>query len=178
MKIRTGDFVRILAGKDKGKQGKVLRVLATKNRVVVEGANMRIRHIKKTVNQAGSRVTFEASLHLSNVSIIDPKTKKPTRVGYKIDEKGRKFRMARASGEIIKAAAVTTAKEAPAKKGSSKDKKEEKDVATGAAPTKQPFWKRAFSADSGEAEQGEKNSNTTDNHPVQALHRTQRESNG
>lgn len=170
MKIRTGDTVRIMAGKDKGKQGRVLRVLAEKNRVVVEGANMRVRHIRKTVNQPGQRLTYEASLHISNVSVIDPKTKKVTRIGYKVDEKtGKKTRFAKKSGEVIKAAATATAE----KTTKTKSAKGEKKDAAGAPPTKQAFWKRAFTAESGE---GEKGSNTNEIHPVQPLHRTSRES--
>jgi large subunit ribosomal protein L24 len=178
MKIRTGDTVRIMAGKDKGKQGRVLRVLQEKNRVVVEGANMRVRHIRKTPNQPGQRLTYEASLHISNVSIIDPKTKKPTRVGYKIDEKtGNKFRVARGSGDIIKAAATASAEKAPKTAKTDKgDKpaKEAKKSEGGAPPTKQPFWKRAFTGETAEGDV--KNANPNEVHPVQPLHRTSRES--
>lgn len=156
MKIHTGDIVTVIAGKDKGKQGTVVRVLAEKNRVVVEGINMRVRHIKKTPQQAGQRISYEASIHASNVMIIDPKTKKPTRIGYLIDEKtGAKKRIAKASGEVI-VKAVTKAEKKTAKKGSkgtdgtkvteakAEEKKTEKAAkpADSAAPKKQPFWKR------------------------------------
>lgn len=149
MKIHTGDVVTVIAGKDKGKQGTVVRVLAEKNRVVVEGINMRIRHIKKTPQQAGQRLSYEASIHASNVMVLDPKTKKPTRIGYKVDEKtGAKQRIAKASGEVI-VKAVTKAekpkKTTAAKSGAKKEetKAEEKKTAEAPkAPTKQPFWKR------------------------------------
>lgn len=70
MKIHNGDLVVINTGKDKGKQGTVLRVLESKNRVVVEGINMRVRHIKKTAQSAGQRISYEASIHASNVQIL------------------------------------------------------------------------------------------------------------
>src|SRR3989344_5032398 len=101
MKIHTGDTVYVISGKDKGKTGTVLRILHEQNRVVVEGVNMRVRHIKKTSQAPGQRVKYEASLSASNVMILDPKTKKPTRIGYKVDEKtGAKKRIARKSGEV------------------------------------------------------------------------------
>ncbi len=156
MKIHTGDTVVIMTGKDKGKQGRVLRVLADKGRVVVEGLNMRVRHIRKTPQQAGQRIHFEASVHVSNVAILDPKTKKPTRIGYSIDAKtGAKKRVARASGEVIaKSAAVKAAK--PIKKADAKietpdvkDKKEHLASKDHNAPSKTPFWKRGAKSQGG-----------------------------
>ncbi|UPA22791.1 50S ribosomal protein L24 [Candidatus Peribacteria bacterium] len=136
MKIHTGDVVVIMTGKDKGKQGTVTRVLETKSRVVVEGINMRTRHIKKTAQGPGQRVTYEASIHVSNVAILDPKTKKPTRIGYKIDEKtGRKSRIAKASGEVIVKAVTKAATEKSTKKSDTKD-------TAVSAPKKQAFWKK------------------------------------
>jgi large subunit ribosomal protein L24 len=156
MKIHIGDTVVVIAGKDKGKQGSVMRVLPLKNRVVIEGINMRVRHIKKTAQQAGQRIKYEASIHLSNVMILDPKTKKPTRIGYKVDPKtGKKTRVALGSGEVIPIVSKTKA-EAKAKKKGAKpetqetphakktEKKDEIAVEKVQGPTKQPFWKRAF----------------------------------
>ncbi len=154
MKIRTGDTVVIISGKDKGKQGTVLRVFPAKNRVIVEGANMRIRHIKKTPQQAGQRISYEASLHASNVMVIDPKTKKPTRIGFRTDAKGRKIRIAKKSGEEIKGAAVTKKAKTPKKTtttataaGETPAKSEGKKNAV--VPTKQPFWKRGSKTEGG-----------------------------
>ncbi len=177
MKIRTGDLVLIIAGKEKGKSGRVMRTIADKNRVVVEGMNMRVRHVKKTVQQAGQRITFEASLSASNVMILDPKTKKPTRIGYKIDPKsGFKTRIAKVSGEVIKAAAIT----APVK--SKEDKEKIKDKAVKAseegASKAQPFWKRGGkSADPAAAESQDAKMASHVEHPnPQATPRRSRES--
>lgn len=168
MKIRTGDTVVIISGKDKGKQGTVLRVFPEKNRLVVEGANMRVRHIKRTPTQAGQRISYEASLHASNVMILDPKSKKPTRVGYKVDEKtGKKSRVARKSGEMIAKAATTKAAKGSKEKA---DKKESKKP-TGGAPAKSAFWKRGGKADAGEEHaSGGKN---VDANVIQTAHRAQ-----
>jgi len=81
MKIHTGDTVVIISGKDKGKSGTVLRVLHERNHVVVTGINMRTRHVKKTFQQAGRILKYEASMNASKVMLLDPKTKKPTRIG-------------------------------------------------------------------------------------------------
>ncbi len=140
MKIHTGDTVVIITGKDKGKSGRVMKILKEKNRVVVEGINMRIRHIKKTAQGPGQRLSYEASLHASNVMIVDPKTKKPARIGFKMDEKKGKVRIAKGSGEmIVKAAKATPAKGAKKTEGEKKEKAAPK---SDAKPTKQPFWKR------------------------------------
>ena|SRR3990167_8718096 len=101
MKIKKDDIVVIIAGKDKGKQGKVLRTVAAKDRVVVEGANMRTRHFKKTKERAGQRLQYEAAIHISNVMLLDPKTKKRTRVGYMKDKNNKKVRVAKKSGETL-----------------------------------------------------------------------------
>lgn len=140
MKIHTGDLVLIISGKDKGKQGTVLRVLAAKNHVVVEGINMRTRHIRKTQQAAGQRIQYEASLDASKVMIVDPKTKKPTRVGFTVDEKGKK-RIAKASGEVIVKTAKTAAKTKTAAKsdGAAKPEKKKEEAKP---QTKQAFWKR------------------------------------
>lgn len=109
MRIKKNDIVEVIAGKDKGKQGKVLRTISKKDRVVIEGANMRTKHFKKTAERAGQKVEFEAPMHISNVMIVDPKTKKPTRIGYIKDKNNRKVRVSKKSGEVLdgKTAKVT-----------------------------------------------------------------------
>jgi large subunit ribosomal protein L24 len=102
MKLSQGDTVAIIAGKDKGKQGTILRVLKAENRVIVSGINMVTKHVKKTPQSAGKIIRFEHSLDASNVAALDPKTKKPTRIGYGIDEKtGHKIRIAKKSGVLL-----------------------------------------------------------------------------
>ncbi len=100
MKLRIGDSVVILTGKDKGKSGLIHKIMAEKGLVMVEGINKKIKHVKGRDGNAGERVEFFAPIAISNVAIVDPKTKKPTRVGYKI-EKGQKIRIAKASGSVI-----------------------------------------------------------------------------
>ncbi|QQR55520.1 50S ribosomal protein L24 [Candidatus Peregrinibacteria bacterium] len=101
MKIKTGDNVVVIAGKDRNKTGKVLRVLEKSNRVVVEGLNMVVRHVKKTATKKGSKSTFEASIAASNVMLIDPKTKKASRVGYRNNKDGKKERIAKKSNTVL-----------------------------------------------------------------------------
>jgi large subunit ribosomal protein L24 len=103
LKIKKGDKVVVIAGKDKGRGGEVLRVLPKENRVLVSGVNMMKRHTKPAMGQAGGIVEREAALHVSNVSHVDPKDNKPTRVGYKTLDDGRKVRFAKRSGEVIDA---------------------------------------------------------------------------
>ncbi len=103
LKIKKGDKVVVITGRDKGKTGEVKRVLPAENRVVVDGVNMVKRHTRPSAGNAGGIVEKEASIHVSNVAHIDPKTDKPTRVGYKTLEDGRKVRFAKRSGEIIDA---------------------------------------------------------------------------
>ncbi len=101
-KIKKGDRVIVLAGKDKGRQGEVLRVMPAESRVVVQGVQMVRRHQKPNVaNPQGGIVAKEAPIHVSNVSLLDPKDGKPTRVGFKFLEDGRKVRYAKRSGEQI-----------------------------------------------------------------------------
>ncbi|MGP4024678.1 50S ribosomal protein L24 [Actinomadura sp. 3N407] len=102
MKIRKGDEVVVLAGKDKGATGKVLRVDPRAERVVVEGVNLMTKNIKADQQRAGresGRVTMEAPLHVSNVAIVEDG--KPVRVGYRINEDGTKVRISRRSGKEI-----------------------------------------------------------------------------
>lgn len=101
MKIKQDDQVRVIAGKDKDKKGKVLRVMKKTNRVVVEKINMRTRHIKKSATRPGEIIHYEAPLHASNVMVIDPKKNQPTRVGYKKLENGKKIRIAKKSGDTL-----------------------------------------------------------------------------
>lgn len=94
MKIHINDNIIVLAGKDRGKTGKVLRVSGKLNSVVVEGINMRTKHIKKQrAGQAGQRIRFEASINASNAAVICPHCKKKTRVAYGRLESGKKYRL-------------------------------------------------------------------------------------
>jgi len=100
-KIKSGDEVIVIAGRSKGKKGKVIKLLTDKERVIVQGINTVRRHTKPSAQSAGGIVEKEASLHISNVSLMDSSTGKPTKVGYKIQENGVKVRVARKSGEVI-----------------------------------------------------------------------------
>ncbi len=100
-KVRKGDRVIVRTGRDKGKTGEILRVLVKRDRVIVQGVNMVKRHTRPGQASAGGIVEKEASIHISNVAHIDPKTSQPTRVGYKFLEDGRKVRYAKRSGEVI-----------------------------------------------------------------------------
>lgn len=101
MRVKRGDQVVVLTGRDKGKTGEVLRVDRDRSRVLVQGVNMMKRHQRPTQTSPGGINEFEASIHVSNVALIDPDTRKPTRVGYKTLGDGRKVRFAKRSGEII-----------------------------------------------------------------------------
>ncbi len=100
-RIKKGDTVCVISGRDKGKSGPVLKVLREERRLVVQGVNLVKKHQKQTMAQEGGIVQKELSLHISNVAHVDPVSKKPTRVGYKILEDGRKVRVAKRSGETI-----------------------------------------------------------------------------
>jgi large subunit ribosomal protein L24 len=100
-KIKSGDRVTVIAGPHRGATGNVTKILREELRVVVAGVNVRKRHTKPTAQSAGGIVTFDAPIHISNVAIVDPKTDKPTRVGYKVLDSGKKVRFAKKSGEII-----------------------------------------------------------------------------
>lgn len=102
MKFKTGDHVVVIAGKDKAKTGKIVRTIIDTSRVVVEGVNIRTKHIKKGPNRPGERIQFEASLHSSNVMIIDSESKKRSRIGYKKLENGKKQRFYKKSKVEIK----------------------------------------------------------------------------
>jgi len=101
-KIRKGDRVQVLAGRDKGKRGEVLSVMPKDERALVQGVNMVKRHQKpQGLNRPGGIVEKEAPIHLSNLALVDPKSDKPTRVGFRVLEDGKKVRVARASGEVL-----------------------------------------------------------------------------
>ena len=99
--IRKGDRVVVLSGRDRGRKGEVLKVLRKERRAIVEGVNVVKRHLRQSPGQPGGIVEKEAPIHLSNLALEDPKTGRPTRVGYKFLEDGRKVRVAKRSGEVI-----------------------------------------------------------------------------
>lgn len=101
LKIKKGDTVVVVSGRDKGKSGEVIRVIPKESRVLVRDVNMVKRHAKPTPTSPGGMIDKEAPLHVSNVALTDPKDSKPTRVGFRILEDGRKVRFARRSGEVI-----------------------------------------------------------------------------
>ena len=103
VKIKKGDHVVVLTGKDKGKKGEVLKVMPSENRAIVHGVAMVRRHQRQTTTQEGGIITKEAPVNISNIALEDPKDGKPTRVGYKFLKDGRKVRFARRSGEVIDA---------------------------------------------------------------------------
>ena len=103
-KIKKGDRVQVLTGRDKGKRGEVIAVIPTENRALVQGIHMVKRHQKaQGMNQPGGITEKEAPIQLSNLALIDPKTDKPARVGFKLLEDGKKVRVARPSGEVLDA---------------------------------------------------------------------------
>jgi large subunit ribosomal protein L24 len=100
-RIKRGDRVVVLSGRDRGRQGEVLRVLRKDDRLIVQGVNMVKRHQRPTAGHPGGIVDKEATIHISNVAHVDPTSGRPTRVGYKTLDDGRKVRFAKRSGEII-----------------------------------------------------------------------------
>ncbi len=101
LKIKKGDNVVVISGRDKGRTGEVLRVIPTERRVVVQGVNLAKRHTKPRMGDPGGIVEKELALHISNVAHLDPSSGKPTRIGYRVLGDGRKVRVARRSGEVI-----------------------------------------------------------------------------
>jgi large subunit ribosomal protein L24 len=101
LKIKKGDRVVVLAGRDKGKRGEVLQVIPSENRALVQGINIVRRHQKQSAQQEGGIVAKEAPIHISNIRLEDPADGSPTRVGYKFMDDGRKVRFAKRSGEAI-----------------------------------------------------------------------------
>ena len=100
-KIRKGDRVMVIAGRDKGKIGEVLKVMPKENRAIVQGVNIVKRHQRPTQDQPGGIIEKEAPIHIPNLAHIDPKDNRPTRVGFRILDDGRKVRYAKRSGEVI-----------------------------------------------------------------------------
>lgn len=101
MKLKTGDKVVVITGKDKGKEGKITKVLRETNKVVVEGINIAKKHVKPNGQTAGSIVEMEMPIHASNVMILDPKTNKGTRIGHEIDKNGKKIRTSKKSNSNL-----------------------------------------------------------------------------
>ena len=100
-KIKKGDTVVVRTGRDKGRDGQVLQVMPKENRALVQGVNLVKRHQAQTARAEGGIITKEAPIHLSNLAVKDPKTGKPSRVGFKVLEDGRKVRFAKSSGDLI-----------------------------------------------------------------------------
>ena len=100
-KIKKGDKVVVLTGRDKGRSGEVIRVIPKENRALVRSINVVKRHQRQTAQQEGGIVRREAPVHLSNLALADPHDGKPTRIGFKILDDGRKVRVAKSSGDLI-----------------------------------------------------------------------------
>jgi large subunit ribosomal protein L24 len=100
-KIRKGDRVIVTAGRDKGKRGEVRQVMPEDGRAIVAGVNLVRRHTRQTAQTEGGIISKESTIHLSNLAIVDPKTNKPTRIGFKVLDDGRKVRVAKSSGDLI-----------------------------------------------------------------------------
>lgn len=101
MKLKTGDKVVVIAGKDKGKEGTITKTLKDLNKVVVEGVNVAKKHVKPNGQQAGSIQEVEMPIHASNVMVVDPKTKKGTRIGHNINKDGKKVRVSKKSNSNL-----------------------------------------------------------------------------
>ncbi len=100
-KIKKGDHVVVIAGRDKGKAGEVIKMLPDDNKALVRGVNVVRRHQRQTQTQEAGIVSKEAPIHLSNIALADPKDGKATRVGFKVQDDGRKVRVAKRSGDVI-----------------------------------------------------------------------------
>jgi large subunit ribosomal protein L24 len=101
LKIKKGDHVVVISGRDKGKQGEVIEMLPKESRALVRGINVVRRHQRQSASQEGGIISKEAPIHISNLALQDPKDGKPTRIGFKFLEDGRKVRFAKRSGEVI-----------------------------------------------------------------------------
>lgn len=101
MKLKVKDKIIIIAGKHKGKVGTIARIDRKQNKVIIDKVNMVIRYRKKTANAPGQKIEKEAPIHASNIMILDPKTGKPTRIGYRYLSSGKKERYAKKSGEVL-----------------------------------------------------------------------------
>jgi large subunit ribosomal protein L24 len=101
-RIKKGDTVLVVTGSDRGKRGEVLRVIPKEDRAVVQGVNLATKHTKpKGMGEPGGIVQVEATIHLSNLKLVDPKSDQPTKVGFRVLEDGRKVRVAKATGAVI-----------------------------------------------------------------------------
>ncbi|WP_048649411.1 50S ribosomal protein L24 [Nitratireductor soli] len=100
-KIKKGDKVVVLTGKDKGRSGEVVKVMPKEDKAVVRGVNLVRRHQKQSAQNEGGIISMEAPIHLSNLAVADPKDGKPTRVGFQVQKDGKKVRVAKRSGETI-----------------------------------------------------------------------------
>lgn len=117
MKYKVGDTVTITAGKDKGKSGEISQVLATSNQVVVKGINVVKRHLKSRDGIEGGIYPVDKPISVANIALVDPTTKEPTRIGYKVLDSGKKVRIAKKSGtELDKPKKATKAKSKKTKK--------------------------------------------------------------
>ena len=101
MNFKTGDKVVVISGKDQGKEGTITHILRSENRVVVEGINIVKKHVKGNGQTAGSINEVEAPIHASNVMLLDPKTKKPTRIGHSVNKDGKKIRVTKKSNSSL-----------------------------------------------------------------------------
>ncbi len=119
MKIKTGDNVVVIAGKYRNKTGRIIKVDIKNDKVVIEGLNKVTRHVRKSKQGAGRKIEFEAPIHVSNVMVLDPKTKKGTRIGYKITG-DKKLRIAKKSGTEVTVSALPTVVAEPKKTKSKK----------------------------------------------------------
>ncbi len=100
-KLKKGDHVVVIAGRDKGKTGEVIKMLPDDNKALVRGVNVVRRHQRQTQTQEAGIIAKEAPIHLSNIALADPKDGKATRVGFKVQDDGRKVRVAKRSGDVI-----------------------------------------------------------------------------
>lgn len=101
MNFKVGDKVIVIAGSDKGKEGKIVKTLRSENKVIVEGVNIVKKHRKGNGQESGGILEVEAPIHASNVMIVDPKTKKPTRIGHTVDKNNKKIRISKKSNEKL-----------------------------------------------------------------------------
>ena len=100
-KIKTGDKVVVLTGRDKGRTGEIIKMMPKDDKAVVRGVNLVRRHQKQSAQTEAGIITKEAPIHVSNLALVDPKDGKPTRVGFRVLEDGKKVRVAKRSGEVI-----------------------------------------------------------------------------
>ncbi len=101
MNLKVGDKVVVISGSDKGTEGKIIKTLRLENKVIVEGVNLATVHVKPTQGKSGGIEKVEKPIHVSNVAIVDPKTKKGTRIGHTTNKEGKKVRITKKSNEII-----------------------------------------------------------------------------